>query len=133
MEFFVTLAAGWKLAAKYSFLEHIFSKTDILTKLTKNLVIFHSSLWTRCSIPSYPWNWNISPLKNLTRLPQLWLIFQVGDLGETSWWDILEQYWLSLRINGKLFSETMFTIKSHASKKTAIVKPKLPFHYIANS
>ena len=49
MEFFVTLAVGWKLAAKCSFLKHILSKTVILIKLTKSLVIVLSSLWTRCS------------------------------------------------------------------------------------
>ena len=50
LEFFVTLAIDWKLAAKHSFLEHILNKTGILIKLTKSLVIFLSSLWTRCSV-----------------------------------------------------------------------------------
>lgn len=45
----MTLVTDLKLAAIHDFFRiDVLSKGDILTKLTKNVVIIPSSLWSRC-------------------------------------------------------------------------------------
>ena len=52
MEFFVTLAVGWKLAVKYSYFRTYFNQDRYFEK-TKTRVIFLSSLWTSFSIKTF--------------------------------------------------------------------------------